>query len=62
MVKTYEFHLPMHHIHEEESRSHVDSQKLGLNSSRYNASKQSTVYRITKRKTGFIQKRDDLSS
>jgi len=63
MVKTYEFHLPMHHIREEEPRQQMDLQKTGLNNSRYPLSKQGTMYRlITKRKTGFLQKRDDISS
>ena len=81
MVKTYEFHLPMHHIREEEQRSQAElfqsssKYKAGIglhqastnNASRYNLSKQSTVNRISKRKTGNLAncgggKRDDISS
>ena len=79
MVKTYEFHLPMHHIREEEQRSQAElyqsssKYKTGIglhqvstnNASRYNLSKQSTVNRISKRKTaGLTQhgRRDDISS
>ena len=65
MVKTYEFHLPMHHIREEEQRSQVElyqsssKYKAGVglqqtgtnNASRYNLSKQSTVNRISKKNT-----------
>lgn len=79
MVKTYEFHLPMHHIREEEQRSQAElyqsssKYKTGIglhqvstnHASRYNLSKQSTVNRISRKKTaGLMQggKRDDISS
>ena len=66
MVKTYGFHLPMHHIREEEQRSQVElyqsssKYKTGVglqqsggtnNASRYNLSKQSTANRISKKNT-----------
>ena len=73
----------MHHIREEEQRSQAElyqsssKYKTGIglqhqastnNASRYNLSKQSTVNRISKRKTGNLMpnygggKRDDISS
>ena len=76
MVKTYEFHLPMHHIREEEPRSQVDLNKTPpvaanknpvATQSRYDGKEQGTAYRMTKRRTQQLNapatnKRDDISS
>ena len=75
MVKTYEFHLPMHHIREEEQRSPPELQPTKAHSSTYAMGAQNTVgsryvgrqgsvYRVTKKRTAGLQqgKRDDISS
>ena len=75
MVKTYEFHLPMHHIREEEQRSPPELQPTKAHSSTYAMAapntvgsryvgRQGSVYRVTKKRTAGLQqgKRDDISS
>ena len=59
IVKTYEFHLPMHNIREEGSLNSAEISQKG----RYdNIGKASTMFRQSKRKDTGLEKKDEISS